>query len=193
MNHPEFIDVGKLPDVVTDLRYATDNNFMGKNIYGVFRDPYLHREAAEKFIEAVRALKEGGSGYRFLILDALRPRRAQQVLWDFVEGTPEQEYVANPVKGSIHNFGFALDITLVDREGRELDMGTPFDSFSPVAQPKNEPEMFVKGLLTREQLDNREILKNALESAGFSQLSIEWWHFDADKGDNVRGSYQIVE
>lgn len=90
-----------------------------------------------------------------MVGDALRPREVQRIMWSYVEGTPQQVYVANPTPGSMHNHGVAVDLTITDSQGNRLDMGTPMDHFGPEAQVRLEPELRRKGVLSSEQLANR--------------------------------------
>jgi len=193
LSDPEFVEVGNLPGVALDLRYASTNNFMSKNVYNDFTRAFLHKVAAEKFQVALGRLQEARPGWKFLLFDCLRPARAHQELWNFVAGTPQESYVANPDRGSLHSFGFAVDLTLMDENQRELDMGTEFDSFEDLAQPRLEPRMLETGLLTSAQHENRLLLRSIMESAGFTQLSFEWWHYDAGPGDVVRKNYRIIQ
>jgi D-alanyl-D-alanine dipeptidase len=128
-----------------------------------------------------------------VIYDALRPRSVQYVLWDKVKGTDRQKYVANPQHGSIHNFGFAVDVSILDENGKALDMGTPFDDFTALAQPRLEQAFLKAGKLTRQQLDNRLLLRKVMEDAGFIQLPVEWWHYDALPREKVMSEFEIVE
>jgi D-alanyl-D-alanine dipeptidase len=189
----EFVDVGQLKGIQVDLRYASENNFMGENLYGGPRSAYLHKDAAAK-LEIAAALLEGiKPGWNILVLDALRPLETQKRLWERVKGTELEKYVADPAKGSTHNYGFAVDATLVDANGHEVDMGTPYDSFEPLAQPKLEKAPAFEGKLTTTQLENRHLLRDALEKNGFKQLSIEWWHFDALPKATVKSQHKIVD
>lgn len=176
-----------------DLRYATKNNFVGQNLYGDFNRAFLHREAAEKLMKAQADLKIRDPHLHLHIFDALRPRSVQIRMWDKVKGTDGEKYVGNPEKGSVHNFGFAVDITISDSKGRELDMGTPFDAFTPLSQPKLEEAFLVEGKLTARQIENRRLLRGVMERAGFLQLPSEWWHFDALPASEVRAKYKVVE
>lgn len=189
----DYIDLSTIPGVVVDLRYATKNNFTGENIYGDFKKALLHRQAAKKISKAAEFLTQRKPGWKLLILDALRPRSAQWILWNKVRGTAEQNYVKNPQKGSVHNYGFAVDITLIDGEGKEVDMGTPYDAFTRLAQPRYEDQFLKEGKLTSDQIANRKLLRDVMQSAGFIQLVIEWWHFDALPPSEVRKNYPIVE
>lgn len=179
--------------IALDLRYATANNFTGQNLYGKFDRVFLHRITANKLTQAAANLHRLKPGYKLLLLDALRPRSVQRQLWDRVKGTDQQKYVANPQGGSIHNFGFALDLTIVDENGKELDMGTAYDDFTALAQPRLENDFLKEGKINSQQLQNRLLLRRVMEEAGFIQLPIEWWHFDGLPKAEVRKNYSIVE
>lgn len=188
---PDFVEVSS--GLQLDIRYATTNNFTGRNLYGDFRSCFLHREAAAKLQNAVKNLHQSRPGWKFLVFDCLRPRSVQKILYAAVAGTSKQSYVAHPAGGSIHNFGFAMDLSLVDAQGREVDMGTPYDAFEPLAEPVREQEFLKSGRLTQQQHANRLILRHAMQQAGFIQLGNEWWHFDAKAAAEVRSKYRIVE
>lgn len=189
----DFVEIQPSQTVVIDLRYASRNNFTGKNLYGVFNKAWLHKVAAEKLFAALKTLEKLKPGYKLVIYDALRPRSVQRILWDYVKGTDEETYVANPDGGSIHNYGLAVDLSLQDQNGKELDMGTWFDDFSPLSQPKLEEQFLKEGKLSKEALKNRNLLRKVMESAGFIQLSIEWWHFDALPKKEIKEKYKIIE
>jgi D-alanyl-D-alanine dipeptidase len=189
----EFKDLSVLPGVVVDLRYASENNFVGRNMYGEFKTPYLHKVAFEKLKKANKILQARHPGYNFLILDALRPGRVQRILFDKVKGTEQEPYVADPARGSLHSFGFAIDLTLIDKNGNEVDMGTQFDDFTDLAQPKFEEKFLAEKLLTSQQIANRKILREAMVAGGFRTIPNEWWHFNALHGEEVRKNYRIVE
>jgi D-alanyl-D-alanine dipeptidase len=114
-------------------------------------------------------------------------------LWQRVVGTDKQRYVANPAKGSIHNYGFAVDLGVIDQDGHELDTGTGFDSFEPVSQPALEDKYTRSGQLSPAQLAKRKILRSVMQQAGFIQLPLEWWHFDALPSADVHQHYHIIE
>lgn len=189
----DYAEIPESAGLAIDLRYATTNNFVGKNMYGKFNRAYLHRLAADKLAKAERNLQRDHPGYRLVIFDALRPRSVQYLLWEQVKGTDKQTYVANPAGGSIHNFGFAVDISVLDEHGKELDMGTPYDDFTPLSQPQLEDKYLKEGRLTEAQIRNRRILRKAMEEAGFIQLPVEWWHYDALPKSEVRSRFKIVE
>jgi len=141
---------------------------------------------------AVVELQKQHPGFSFLIFDVLRPLSAQQKLWDHVVGTAQQDYIADPVKRSIHNFGMAVDLTVIDERGQALDMGTEFDSFQDLAQPQLESRFLQEGRLLEIHVKNRLILRRAMLSAGFLQLPHEWWHYNAESGDDVRAQYSVI-
>lgn len=190
---PEYSRLELIPGVRVELRYASPDNFMNRDVYGSFREGFLHHKAARMLAQAARAVGKARPGHALLVLDALRPRSAQRILWDHVKGTEQERYVANPDRGSLHNYGCAVDLTVIDAGGRELDMGTGFDAFVPLSQPKLEQDFVALGKLTRAQLENRLLLRRAMEGAGFIQLPHEWWHYDAFPGDQVRAEFRIVE
>ncbi len=176
-----------------DLKYATTDNFLGKNVYGPFSEPILHHEVAGMLARAAEGLRRKHPGYSLLILDALRPRSVQRVLYEHVRGTPQECYVANPDRGSMHNYGCAIDLTVLDERQQWLDMGTGFDAFTPLSEPRREEECLREGTLTQTQLENRLVLRHAMTGAGFLQLPHEWWHYDAFPADQVRSGFRIVE
>jgi D-alanyl-D-alanine dipeptidase len=189
----EFVELKSTDTLAIDLRYASNNNFVGENLYGIFNKAYLHRVAAEKLARAEKQLQINNPKFRLVIFDALRPRSVQYALWDKVKGTAQEKYVAKPSSGSIHNFGFALDLSIIDESDHELDMGTPFDAFVELAQPRLEEKFLREGQLTELQLRNRHLLKKVMEDVGFTQLPIEWWHFDALPKSRVKGEFKIIE
>src|SRR5579859_1656590 len=189
----DFREVTPADGVVIDLRYASTNNFVGQDMYGPFKRLFLHKRAADKLKAAIALLKHDHPGYKFVIFDGLRPRSVQYVLWGSVAGTPQEKYVADPKKGSLHNYGLAIDLSVVDEKGRELDMGTGFDNFTPLAESQLEKEKLASGELTAAQIENRMILRRPMEEAGFKVLPEEWWHFDALPADLVRKQFTLVE
>lgn len=105
----------------------------------------------------------------------------------------QQDAYADPDKGSMHNYGFALDIGLLDPQGKLVDMGAPFDGFTPLSEPQLESRLLKEGKLTQIQIDHRMILRSAMVGAGFRQLRHEWWHYDALTEEQVIGKFEIVE
>lgn len=189
----EFDDLTALPQVKVDLRYGSKNNLLGRDVYGGYQRVLLHREAAVKFRRAAALLAERAPELKFVVFDALRPQAAQIQFWEIVKGTPQQNYFADPAKGSIHSFGFAIDLGLLDAQGRELPMGTEFDDLSPLAEPRREEDFLKEGKLKPEEVKNRRLLRSVMEDAGFHSIPHEWWHFDALPPAEVRARFKIVE
>ena len=154
-------------DVILDIKYATENNFTGKKIYNSSK-VFLHENAAKKLLIASQYAKN--LGYKIKIFDAFRPLDVQQSLYEQIN---DERYVSNPVTGvATHTRGVAVDLTLVDIHGDELDMGTEFDSFDDRAhQSPDIPN------LSQNVLCNRIILAGIMSIAGFTPLSTEWWHY----------------
>ncbi len=189
---PEFRHLSSIAGIQVDLRYATANNFVGRDLYSPYDCAWLHVEAAGALEKVVAWLAERRPDLTPLVLDALRPQRVQQQLWDALEGTGLQMYLANPERGSIHSYGMALDITLLDADGRELDMGTGFDDMTNLSHPALEEGFLQAGQLTEQQVANRRLLREAMLQAGFLGINTEWWHFDCGDRELVRRSFRRV-
>jgi D-alanyl-D-alanine dipeptidase len=189
---PEFRHLSTIAGIAIELRYATPNNFVGRDLYSPFDCAWLHRDAAAALEKVVAYLAERRPGCTPLVLDALRPQRVQEQLWASLEGTGLQMYLANPARGSIHSYGMALDITLLDEQGRELDMGTGFDDLTELSHPRLEPRFLASGQLTAQQVANRQLLRDAMFQAGFVGINTEWWHFDCGDRELVRATFRRV-
>jgi D-alanyl-D-alanine dipeptidase len=176
-----------------ELRFSTVNNPLKADAYGDFCNCYMRPDAAKKLAEAQRLLSLKRPGYTLLAFDCLRPRTFQRKLFRMVKGTSRQRYVANPETGSMHNYGCAIDLSIADSIGNELDMGTEYCYLGDLAQPRYEKKFLKEGKLTKQQLENRKLLRSVMEGAGFTGLLIEWWHFNAFPKDEVRRRYSIVE
>ena len=190
--HPHFRALRDIPGIRHSLRYATADNFVGRDLYSPFDCAWLHREGAEALERAVAALRERAPHLTLLVLDALRPQRVQERLWASLEGTGLQIYLANPERGSIHSFGMAVDVTLCDAQGRELDMGTPFDDLTELSHPVLEQAFVAQGALSPEAVERRILLRQTMQASGWQGISREWWHFDAGGRDRVRAEFQRV-
>ena len=190
--HPDFRPLSGL-GVALDLRYASPLNITGRDLYEGCQEAWLHREAFVCLEQAVAALARRRPQWRLRIYDAARPLKVQAQLFAKVQGTAQQEYVADPAMHSVHNYGFAVDVGLQDEFGQELDLGTPFDAFDPLAQPKFEAYFLEQGRLSTRQRDLRLILRESLLAAGFRQHPLEWWHFDAKNLDALRDIYPLIK
>ena len=163
-------------DVDIDIVYATDRNFTGAPIYS--RPAcYLHRDAADCLKKAVAMTRRHGK--RIRVLDAFRPQEAQRALWNH---TPNPDFIANPDLGSPHGRGVAIDLTLLDENGKELDMGAGFD------------EMHIRSYhgadgLSKDAEANRLLLLGIMVSAGLEYYDHEWWHYQLP---NARSKYPLL-
>ncbi|HET6511725.1 MAG TPA: M15 family metallopeptidase [Candidatus Kapabacteria bacterium] len=190
---PSIVSISGMEGVRLDLRYRTANNFIGEDLYGDYAGHYLHRDAAEKLGKAAMLLAQEKPGWKLRVLDALRPREIQRRLFARVKGTSQVKYVADPHEGSGHNYGMSVDVTLEDERGHEVDMGTPFDDFTPLAQPRNEAFYLRNGKLTKEQHQNRLLLRRIMKQAGFGSLLQEWWHFNARGIKTIKSRYTVID
>lgn len=189
--HPDFSALRDLHGIRVDLRYASPNNFVGSDLYAPFDCSWIHRHAAERLGAAAAWLATHGGGTSLVILDALRPQRVQQRLWDTLDER-HRIYLADPARGSIHSFGMAVDATLLDASGRELDMGTAFDDMTERSHPALEEGYLAAGALGAAQIANRRLLRAAMEHAGWRGIRTEWWHFDGGDRDRIRAEYLRV-
>ena len=189
---PQFRHLSSIAGIAVDLRYATPDNFVGRDLYSPIDCAWLHRDAAAALEHAVAWLAAHRPDHHLLVLDALRPQRVQQQLWDALQGTELLGYIAEPSRGSIHSFGMALDITIVGPDGQELDMGTGFDDLSERSHPALELVLLEKGEITEEQVAHRRLLRDAMFQAGFFGINSEWWHFDCGDRVLVRQTYTRV-
>jgi D-alanyl-D-alanine dipeptidase len=152
-------------DFVYDMKYATDDNFLKSKVYDC-AECYMRLKTAKALIKANSKFMK--LGYKIKLYDCYRPLDVQKRMWKIVSNP---SYVANPSKGSIHNRGGAVDITLVDSNGKELNMGTLFDFFGPEASHDYKK-------LPDEVLQNRALFKKVMISTKFQSFDSEWWHYN---------------
>jgi D-alanyl-D-alanine dipeptidase len=192
-----LVDVQKLdPTIKVDLKYSTTDNFIKKDVYGDLERAYLQPMAAEKLIKANKFLKQEKPNYMLLVYDGARPRSVTKIFWAQMSHLPynrREDFVADPAKGSIHNFGCAVDLTIADERGRALDMGTIFDFFGQEAEPSREAAMLKAGKLTPQQLENRKLLRRVMKKAGYTSIETEWWHYNAMSREKAKAQYGFIE
>ncbi|MCL2131587.1 MAG: M15 family metallopeptidase [Lentimicrobiaceae bacterium] len=174
------------------LPYASADNFTKTALYESSQYAYLQPDAAEKLAKASQLLQEKHANYRLLVLDAARPLSVQRIMWNAVKDTPFRNYVANPNKGGLHNYGAAVDVTITDDLGVELDMGTPFDFFGEASHPVKEDSLLKQGKLTQAQVNNRRLLRKVMREAGFTVCPTEWWHFNACSLSEAKKKYEAI-
>jgi len=176
-NKAEFLELNKInSNILLDIRYATTNNFTGKIVYPEAR-AFLVKDAALSLDSVQNELETMGLGLK--IYDGYRPLSVQKKFWEIM---PDDRYVADPKKGSRHNRGMAVDLTLVDKNGKELNMPTEYDDFTEKAHRDYSN-------LTEEQIKNRKILEDVMTKYGFTGLPTEWWHFDYRGWEN----YEVMD
>lgn len=160
-----LIDLASL-NIPLDIRYATPNNFMKTTLYPVAK-AYLRAPAANALADVQRELATQGIGIK--VFDGYRPYRVTVAMWEPIKNP---DYVADPAKGSRHNRGAAVDLTLIDlKTGNELTMPTPYDDFTSRAHHDFND-------LPEEALKNRALLRDVMAKHGFEPLPSEWWHYD---------------
>lgn len=166
---PDLVELIKLdPTLHLEIRYATSNNFVGRPVYPEAR-AFLQRPAAEALVRANQSLKQ--QGYGLLIFDGYRPWTITKLFWDITPADKKQ-FVADPKKGSKHNRGCAVDLTLFDlKTGREVQMPGVYDEMSERSYPD-----YTGG--TPESRGLRDLLRSTMEPEGFAVYQFEWWHFD---------------
>jgi beta-N-acetylhexosaminidase/D-alanyl-D-alanine dipeptidase len=162
----DLVDMSEFaPSIALDIRYATPNNFTKQQVYNAPRC-LLRREVAKRVQEVQAALAQQGKGLK--LFDCYRPPAAQQKFWDLV---PDERYVSNPAKGSRHTKGTAVDLTIVDAQGNEVEMPLAFDDFTERAHREGN------GASETAQA-NMKLLESLMVKQGFEPLPTEWWHFD---------------
>ncbi len=152
-------------DFVYDMKYATKDNFLKEKVYDC-TECFLRLKTIKALIEANNSFIK--LGFKIKLYDCYRPLDVQKKMWEII---PNPIYVANPAKGSIHNKGGAVDISLVDFSGKELDMGTKFDFFGEEASHN-----YLK--LSNKILENRKLLKSVMIKTKFNSFDSEWWHYN---------------
>lgn len=162
-----LVDITQVnPRIVLDIRYATSNNFLGFPVYPKAAC-YLHKEVASALDQVEQELFLRQLGIK--VFDGYRPLSVQQTMWDAIQ---DERYVSNPQKNKgRHTRGTAIDLTLIDHRGEELEMPTGFDDFTEKAHSDCLD-------VSDAAIYNRELLKEVMSKYGFESLPTEWWHFD---------------
>lgn len=182
------------PHIRVQLKYATRDNFIGTNMYGTLRKAYLHPNLARALARAQKTLEREKPGYAFLIYDAARPQSVQRRMYQAVAGTPKKIYVAAPERGGRHNFGVAVDLTIVDAAGKPLDMGSPFDHFGEEAHLGDEGARVKQGIFAPEVPANRALMQRLLGAEGLRPYDKEWWHYQERMSmPEVRKQYRLLD
>lgn len=195
MRRHGLVDLQALEGIIeVQLKYATTDNFTGVNMYGSLRRAYLERSFAQRVARAQRLLAKEHPGYRLRIYDAARPMSVQRQMYELVAGTPLKIYVAPAARGGRHNYGVAVDLTIVNDKGQPLDMGAPFDHFGPESHLGDEEQWVRKGKMKPEVIANRQLLQRLMERVGLRPYAKEWWHYQERIGmSEVRQRYRRLD
>ncbi|RVU90395.1 D-alanyl-D-alanine dipeptidase [Flavobacterium columnare] len=163
-----FVNINEYSkNFVLDIKYATDDNFLKKKVYDC-NACYLRYKTVKQLIKANKEFAQ--RGYRIKLFDCYRPLSVQKKMWQIVSNP---NYVANPERGSIHNRGGAVDLTLIDKQGNDVNMGTAFDHFG-----KESSHTYTN--LPQKVLENRKWLKEIMKKHHFDSLESEWWHYSLE-------------
>ncbi|SFU04281.1 D-alanyl-D-alanine dipeptidase [Algoriphagus locisalis] len=185
-----------IPGIRVKLKYSTTDNFFKQDVYGDLTKAFLQPEVAERLKKAQEMLQREFPDYTLLVYDGVRPSSVQQILWDNLDKPDSLKplYVADPKKGSLHNFGVAVDLTIFDTKADSpLDMGTGYDFFGYAAYPDREQQMLDEGKISAAQIANRAILRKVMTTNGFTGIGSEWWHFNAFSRKEAGEKFEIIK
>ena len=189
-----LIDITSFNDGIrVDVKYASTDNFMGVQLYDTITSVYLARNVAHRLSKCQSFLDSIHPGYHLLVYDGIRPLQVQQEMWDALDSIPvyrRGKFVSNPVRGSVHNYGAAVDLTIVNEVGDVLDMGAEYDDFHEIAFPRLEKQFLASGELSKKQVENRRLLRRVMRSQQFRNIPSEWWHFNANSRITASHLYQ---
>jgi zinc D-Ala-D-Ala dipeptidase len=205
-NHPEdtvvkvktgawktLVDIQTInPNIFVDLKYASTDNFMKMKLYDTITKAYLQKDVAIRLGKCQDYLKTLDPTLSLLVYDCVRPISVQYKMWKALDTIPVKQrtkFVSNPANGSIHNYGAAVDLTLCDKNGVALDMGAGYDDIRKIAYPSMENHYLSTGELTKQQVSNREMLRKVMKYQNFSNISTEWWHFNACSRNTAKAKY----
>lgn len=197
MKEAGLVDLQEIaPSVKADVRYATTNNFTGNILYHDLFRLYAVPELAEAIAGISQELNKELPGYSLVIFDAARPLSVQKEMFEIVKNTDFEPYIANPdgeFKGGFHNYGLALDMSILDDKGKELDMGSEYDCFYPVSHTGNEKQLLSTGQISREAFYNRTFLFSLAQKFSLFPHPYEWWHFQLDYAEDSKRRYKILD
>ncbi|HSF56273.1 MAG TPA: M15 family metallopeptidase, partial [Algoriphagus sp.] len=185
-----------IPGIRVELKYSTEDNFFGKDVYGDHVRCYLQPVVAQMLKEAQASLQKEYPNLTLLVYDGVRPLSVQQILWDDLDKPDSIKplYVADPKIGGLHNYGVAVDLTIFDNNSEKpLDMGTAYDYFGYPAYPDQEKQMLAQGKITKTHVSNRDILRKVMIGAGFTGIGSEWWHFNAFSRKEAGEKFELVK
>lgn len=196
-----------VPSIKVALMYARTDNFCHRMLYNDLRDAYVLPACADALRKAQAELKRRRPDLSLCIFDATRPMSVQQTMWDAVKNTPQYFYVSNPAHGGgMHNYGMAVDISICKaswndaswREGAAkchidtIPMGVKVDHMGVESHIDKEQELVSRGMISREALNNRRLLREVMRTAGFMPLRTEWWHFNLCTREWAKKNLKVV-
>lgn len=189
-----FVNIAEADSTIAiDLMYTRADNFTGRVLYEDLHEAYLHPDALKGLLRAQQELKKRHPRYRLIVYDAARPMSVQQKMWNVVKGTSKYIYVSNPARGGgLHNYGLAVDISILDEAGNPLPMGTKVDHLGPEAHITNEAALVQSGKMTKQEQANRQLLRSVMRTAGFRALPSEWWHFNWCSRQEAKQKYKVI-
>jgi D-alanyl-D-alanine dipeptidase len=195
----KYAQIGLVPisdnRIVIELAYAGENNFMKMQLYDTIDRVFLQKEVVERLYKCQDFLDSIEPGYRLKVYDGVRPLLVQREMWDALDTVPMRQrgkFVSNPLMGSVHNFGSAVDITIVDSRGVELDMGAGYDDFRQIAFPSLEKQFLESDELAYAAYKNRLLLRRVMRSQRFYNIPSEWWHFNAFTRPVAESKFEIL-
>jgi len=191
-----FLDIQSLDgSIKSNLKYATTDNFVGEILYhepfGIYAEPRL----AHAIAAVSRDLHKLHADWNLIIYDAARPVSVQQNMFEKVKGTPMERYVANPYgefRGGFHNYGMAVDMSIVDATGEPIDMGSNFDEFCEMSHVGKEYEMMTTGILLPKCYANRMLLYALTSANGLYPYPYEWWHYQVDLKEEDKNKFILL-
>ena len=190
-----LVDIQEIePTLKINLKYSTTDNFVGIDLYGGLEKVFLQPEVAQKLKFAQELLQKIDSNLFLLVFDGVRPLHIQQLMWDTLKMPIHEKtkFLSNPKNKSIHNYGAAIDLSIITKNGIPLDMGTPYDYIGELAYPRKEAELLKNGKLSQKQVENRQMLRKTMKKAGFSGITTEWWHFNSCSRNVAKEKYKLV-
>jgi len=195
MREMGLVDIHDLDSTIAvQMIYATPYNFMGKILYKDVHKAFMLQALAEKVVAANRELKQLRPDANLIIYDAARPLRVQYEMWEMVKGTEMDYYVANPEKrNGLHNYGAAVDVTLMDCTQHPLPMGSEYDYFGVEANTDDEEGLLKRGRITQREYENRLLLRKVMTDQGLLTVTSEWWHFNLMTKEEARETLKIIE
>lgn len=192
----DLININSLDtSIQVSLLYSTSHNFLNKPVYQGLTNCYLPCEVAIKLCNAQWFLKQQFPDYSIIVFDGVRPLYIQKQMWDELKMPPEKKinYLAHPNDISLHNYGAAVDVGIIGSNNVLLNMGTSFDHFGELSEPRKEQQLYKSGKLSKNALANRLLLREIMLRAGFATITTEWWHFNATTKVLAASKYKLIE